>query len=83
MNAEFGIWTLRATMGAVRLAAESRFHPAHYDAVEREVRRAGATETTRHDVQNVLDAVQGHEAAICDVCGRFHEPPACEQRLEG
>jgi len=70
---EFGIWTLPATMGAARLAAESRFEAAHYDAVEREVRRAQAKEITRHDVQNVLDAIQGHEAAICGQCGLFVE----------
>ena len=52
-STEFGIWTLPATMGAVRLAQESRFQPAHYDAVERAVRRSGAKQITRQDVANV------------------------------
>jgi hypothetical protein len=74
----FGIWTLRATQGAVRLAAESRFEPAHYDAVERAVRRIGGREITRQDVANVKLAIDTNEAAICAQCGLFHMPPACD-----
>lgn len=74
---EFGIWTLPVTMGASRLAAESRFHPAHYDAVERSVRRIGNREITRQDVANVVLAIETNEAAICGRCGLFHMPPAC------
>lgn len=77
---EFGIWTLPATIGAIRLAADKRFEPAHYDAVERDVRRAGNTQITTQDVQNVVRAVETFEAAICGQCGKFHAPPACEAR---
>ena len=74
---EFGIWILPATQGAVRLAAESMFHPAHYDAVERAVRRIGGDTITRQDVANVKLDIDTFEAAICGQCGLFHEPPAC------
>jgi hypothetical protein len=74
---EFGIWTLRATQGAVRLAAESHFKAAHYDAVERAVKRIGGKEITRQDVAKVKLAIDTFEAAICAQCGRFHAPPAC------
>ena len=57
-STEFGIWTLPATMGAVRLAQESRFQPAHYDAVERAVRRSGAKQITRQDVANVKTEIE-------------------------
>lgn len=77
MGIEFGIWSLPATQGAVRLAAEKNFQAAHYDAVERECVRTRSKEITRQDVQNVLDAIEGHEAAICVTCGLFHTPPAC------
>jgi hypothetical protein len=74
---EFGIWTLPATMGAINLAAESRFEPAHYDAVERLVRENHRREITRRDVQNVVDGIAEGVAAICGKCGRFHMPPEC------
>lgn len=78
---EFGIWTLPATMGAVRLAAESRFEAAHYDAIERAVRRIGGDAITLQDVANVKLAIDTHESAICGKCGRFHMPPACGEGL--
>jgi len=84
--AEFGIWTLPATMGAVRLAQESRFHPAHYDAVERAVRRAGVKQITRQDVVNIKTEIDTYVSAICAQCGLFHMPPACavaEAELDG
>lgn len=74
----FGIWTLPATVGAVRLAAECNFQAAHYDAVERAVLRIGGEQIMRDDVANVKLAIDTHEAAICWQCGRFHTPPACE-----
>ena len=77
---DFGIWTLPATQGAVRFAAQSRFEPAHYDAVERDVRRAGGNEITTLDVAKVKSEIDNHEAAICGVCDRFHSAPACEVR---
>ena len=75
--AEFGIWGLPASMEATWLAAESHFQPAHYDAVEREVRAQRRTVITRRDVQNVVDGIQEHVAAVCQTCERFHMPPAC------
>jgi hypothetical protein len=80
-STEFGIWTLPATQGAARLAAESHFQPAHYDAVERAVRRIGGDEITRQDVANVKLAIDTFESAICAQCGLFHMPPACEVQL--
>jgi len=77
MNA-FGIWTLPATQRAVRLAAEARFKPAHYDAVERAVRRIGRKEINGEDVEDVIRAIIEYEAAICQQCGRFHDAPACQ-----
>ena len=77
MQSQFGIWTLPATVAAVRLAAEHQFQPAHYDAVSRNVRSYKGSEITRRDVQCVIDAIDGHEAAICQQCGLFHTPPAC------
>lgn len=74
---EFGIWTLPASQGAVRVAAEARFEPAHYDAVERDVRRLGRDEITREDVENVKLAIDTNEAAICGQCGLFHTSPEC------
>lgn len=74
----FGIWTLPATQGAVRIAAEARFEPAHYDAVERAVRRAEGFEIVRADVEEVKRLIEAHEAAICQECGLFHQPPACQ-----
>jgi hypothetical protein len=79
---EFGIWTLPATVGAVRLAVEAHFEPAHYDAVERAVRRIGGDQITRQDVSNVKLAIDSHEAAICAQCGLFHTPPACSSEGE-
>lgn len=78
IEVEFGIWTLPATMGAVRLAAEARFEAAHYDAVERDVRRLGGMQITTADVARVKVEIDSHEAAICGQCGLFHAPPACE-----
>lgn len=77
MKSEFGVWVLPATIGAVKAAASYRFGPAHYDAVERWVKRAGNTEITRQDVENVRVARDSHEAAICGGCGLFHDAPAC------
>jgi len=77
---EFGIWTLPATIGAAHLASQSSFQPAHYDAVERRVKRLRRTEINRHDVQNIVDAINAHDAAICAQCGLFHKPPACERQ---
>ena len=68
-NKELGIWTLPATIGAVRLATESSFQPAHYDAVERAVRRIGGDQITRQDVSNIKLAIDTSEAAICKQCG--------------
>ena len=79
---EFGIWTLPATIGAVRLASASMFEPAHYDAVERDCRRAGYDEIIVQDVVSVKLAIDTHEAAICGQCGLFHAPPACAIALE-
>lgn len=72
-----GIWTLPATQGAVRLAAESHFMPAHYDAVERDARRAGVDEIHVANVAKVKREIDTHEAAICGQCGLFHSPPGC------
>jgi hypothetical protein len=80
-NKELGIWTLPATIGAVRLATESSFQPAHYDAVERAVRRIGGDQITRQDVSNIKLAIDTYEAAICKQCGRFHMYPACQAKL--
>lgn len=74
---DFGIWSLPATIGAVKRARDLGFEPAHYDAVERDVRRAGNTEITRQDVENVQLSRATGEAGICGQCGRFHAPPAC------
>ena len=78
MQHEFGVWSLPATIGAVRLAQESHFQPAHYDAVERAVRLAGYNQIIRADVADAKRAIDSHEAAICAQCGLFHTPPACE-----
>ena len=75
---EFGVWTLPATMGAVRLAQESHFQPAHYDAVERAVRRMGAKQITRQDVATIKTEIDTYICAVCAQCGLFHMPPACE-----
>ena len=74
----FGCWTLPATVGAIMTATETPFSPAHYDAVERAVRRAGRAKITRFDVEEVKRAIATHEAAICQDCGLFHQPPACQ-----
>lgn len=74
---DFGVWTLPATIGACRRAMEAHFQPAHYDAVERAVKHIGGHEITSTDVQNVIRAIETHEAAICEECGLFHAPPAC------
>jgi hypothetical protein len=77
-NHRFGIWTLPATVGACMTATEAGFGPAHYDAVERAVRRAEGHEITRADVEEVKRAIETHESAICQECGLFHTPPACQ-----
>ena len=76
---EFGVWTLPATQGAVRVAQERHFLAAHYDAAEREARRLGKDCITRDDVMSVVDAIDAGEEAICVQCGRFHTPPACQE----
>lgn len=78
IEVEFGIWTLPATQAAVRLAGESRFEAAHYDAVERDVQRRGGECIIAADVVKVKAEIDNHEAAICGQCGLFHTPPACE-----
>jgi len=76
----FGIWTLPATVGAYRAACQARFQPAHWDAVERQVRQRKGQEIARPDVLKVIEAIENNKAAICEECGIFHAPPACEAR---